>query len=719
MLQAPVDSASEAQRLLTLRDLVVLDSEPEEVFDSIARLASQVCGAPIALLSLVDEERQWFKANVGLPGVNETPRDVAFCDHAIRSPELFKVPDATQDARFAENPLVTGAPDIRFYAGAPLALSSGARVGTLCVIDRRPRDLSEAQIATLQSLAAIATQALELRRNLINKTLAIRSEYEKALSASEARHRALVEQQSELVGLCHPNGELVYANPAYARHFGHTPAEMVGLNLLDRVDPNDREQVKARLLAAMQTGQECSGENRLLSADGRTLWMSWATHVQRGTDGQALLHSVGRDVTARKVAEEALRASQQFLLRTGQVAGVGGWELDLRTSEVTWSDHTREIHEVDSAFVPTLQNALQFYTPQARTAVEHAVELAMKTGQGWDLELPFITAKGRSIWVRTVGEIEFERDQAVRAVGALQDVTHRKDLERRLARETATLSAVIEAIPANVSIIDRDGVLRFVNSAFERWIGQGRGHLVGKTHAEVLGQQDYQRSLPWIQRALAGETVTFEKEFSGRTGSSHMAMTYVPLWDEHGSSDGFVKIALDISQHRAEQDRLVQLSQRDPLTGLLNRLGFESYMDRQVAAGTGATLAMLCIDLDRFKPVNDLHGHAAGDKLLQQFAQRLRALVRPTDAVARLGGDEFAVVLAGITAPQHADAVAEKIVTAAAQPFEIGALVLTIGASVGVAWSLAPGDPWSMLLDAADGMLYKAKGAGRGRRATR
>ena len=187
-MAAPIPG-DEAARLAHLRELVILDSPPEPVFDSIARLAAEVCGVPIALISLVDAERQWFKANVGLPGVNETPRDVAFCAHAVTSSALFQVPDAARDARFADNPLVTGAPHIRFYAGAPLVLPGGACVGTLCVIDREARQLDAGQAALLRSLADIAARALLMRRDLIHKSLAARTAYEEALSRSERRYQ--------------------------------------------------------------------------------------------------------------------------------------------------------------------------------------------------------------------------------------------------------------------------------------------------------------------------------------------------------------------------------------------------------------------------------------------------------------------------------------------------------------------------------------------------
>lgn len=132
---------NQAARLHALHALDILDTGPEAEFDALVRVASIVSGTPISLISLVDSKRQWFKANVGLTGVQETPREIAFCSHAILDDRILEVQDATRDIRFADNPLVVDRPDIRFYAGAPIELSDGHRVGTLCVIDRVPRVL--------------------------------------------------------------------------------------------------------------------------------------------------------------------------------------------------------------------------------------------------------------------------------------------------------------------------------------------------------------------------------------------------------------------------------------------------------------------------------------------------------------------------------------------------------------------------------------------------
>jgi diguanylate cyclase len=155
---------NEQQRLAALRSLDVLDSAPEPHFDTIAHVAALVAGTPISLLSLVDAARQWFKANTGLPGVTETSRDMAFCAHTILQETVLEVPDALRDRRFADNPWVTGPLGIRFYAGAPISLEDGSRVGSLCVIDRKPRKLTEVQRDALQQLARMAAAQLEGRR---------------------------------------------------------------------------------------------------------------------------------------------------------------------------------------------------------------------------------------------------------------------------------------------------------------------------------------------------------------------------------------------------------------------------------------------------------------------------------------------------------------------------------------------------------------------------
>lgn len=189
--------ATESRRLQTLKSYAVLDSQAEQAYDDIVGLASLVCGVPIALITLVDEERQWFKAKVGL-GIMETPRGHAFCAHAILEPDqVMEVPDATLDPRFVNNPLVTGDPGIRFYAGAPLVTPSGDALGSVCVIDRVPRVLTPAMAGALKALSRQVMALLALRK--ANAELCLLNQ------AYCARQKQLEDYQHQLESM---NGEL-------------------------------------------------------------------------------------------------------------------------------------------------------------------------------------------------------------------------------------------------------------------------------------------------------------------------------------------------------------------------------------------------------------------------------------------------------------------------------------------------------------------------------
>jgi diguanylate cyclase (GGDEF)-like protein/PAS domain S-box-containing protein len=548
---------AERKRLQRLRELGVLDTAPEPLFDLIARIASEACGVPIALLSLVDEERQWFKANVGLPGITETPRDIAFCAHAIASDALFEVPDATLDARFANNPLVTTAPDIRFYAGAPLLLPDGERVGTLCVLDRQPGHLSAAQATTLRQLAAIASEALVARRDLLQRALQARSHYERALAASEGHYRKIVEEQAEMVSLADADGVLVYVNPAYARHFGRTPDELIGVSLFDLVDPADRPAVQAHIAAVLRSAVAAASENRMVAADGSERWVAWSNAVQSEPSGQVLLHSVGRDVTVRKRLELALLANESLLRRTGRVAGVGGWELDLVSGALWWSDETRRIHEVASDYVPALDTAIAFYAPVARAAIEAAVQQGMAQGTPWDLELPLVTAKGRPLWVRAVGEVEFDAGKSVRLIGAFQDITQRKQLELRLEDSEGFVRLVTDNLPVRIAYIDAGHRYRFVNRAHCQRFGLEREEIEGRTTDDLLGSDGLEVDSR-VAAVLGGMAQHFEsvEESAGRRRVIESRL--LPDRAASGEVRGFFSTGIDITERKALELRLAE-----------------------------------------------------------------------------------------------------------------------------------------------------------------
>jgi PAS domain-containing protein len=213
----PID---EAERLAALRACDVLDTASEESFDNLARLAARLFGCPIALVSLIDAERQWFKARIGL-GASETPREMAFCAHAILEPSKpLVVPDATADPRFADNALVTGPPDIRSYAGVPLVTHDGFPLGTLCVIDRQPRQFSSENLETLSTLAQSVVTNLELRR-------ALRHMRELAI-AVDKRLVEVIDASPSAIVMVRCDGRIKAINRLARQDFGYDGAELVG-----------------------------------------------------------------------------------------------------------------------------------------------------------------------------------------------------------------------------------------------------------------------------------------------------------------------------------------------------------------------------------------------------------------------------------------------------------------------------------------------------------
>jgi len=186
--------ANDAARVAALERYAILDTEPEKAFDDLTLLASFICKTPIALVSLIDEKRQWFKSKVGIT-MAETPRDVAFCWTAIQQRDVFVVPDTLEDERFRNNPLVVSEPRIRFYAGAPLINEDGYALGTLCVVDRTPREFSAEQREALEALSRLVLAQMELRRNLILLKEALNDRTKE----EHARERELAKVQETLV----------------------------------------------------------------------------------------------------------------------------------------------------------------------------------------------------------------------------------------------------------------------------------------------------------------------------------------------------------------------------------------------------------------------------------------------------------------------------------------------------------------------------------------
>ncbi|WP_454752611.1 diguanylate cyclase domain-containing protein [Cupriavidus necator] len=292
-----------------------------------------------------------------------------------------------------------------------------------------------------------------------------------------------------------------------------------------------------------------------------------------------------------------------------------------------------------------------------------------------------------------------------------------RDRRQALDRSERRLRAVTDTLPSLLAFIDTEERYVFNNVAYEHVFGLKLEELRGKPMREVLGEVRYARAQPFLERALAGAAVIFESEDNDPEYHC-METSFRPEWSADGSEVVGVHIHVqDITQRKLETQRLARMSRTDHLTQLMNRSAFEGQLQAAMARSRehGTLMALLYLDMDRFKAVNDIHGHAAGDLLLQAFAQRVRACVREADSVARLGGDEFAVVLEAIVQPGVARRVAEAILQTMDEPFHVDGATADVDVSIGVA--LYNGGPVQdrELMRLADVLLYRAKGAGRGR----
>jgi two-component system, NtrC family, sensor kinase len=293
----------EEKRLRALERHGLLDTPSESEFDDIVRLAARVCDVPMALISLVDRERQWFKANVGLPGVKETARCISFCTHAIeQSQELFVVEDAHRDARFVHNPLVEGEPHIRFYAGAPLCSEDGYFLGTLCVIDFRPRSLDEGQRHALLALKRQVELLMRLRLRV---------------KQAEARNLQLLESSADAVFLLDEQGQVLGLNPVAERLVGPV-AGVSGPRLEALVPEEERPRVREALAQLRTSGSVRVEDLGLCSTRGERLSLDITGTLQElGAERRVLL--VGHDLTERRMLERQ-RLQNDRLMSMGTLA---------------------------------------------------------------------------------------------------------------------------------------------------------------------------------------------------------------------------------------------------------------------------------------------------------------------------------------------------------------------------------------------------------------
>ncbi len=468
-MQAPFP-LDEAERLNALRQYDVLDTAPEQKFDDLTHLAAQICGTPVSLLCLVDQERQWFKSRVGLEGV-ETPRDVSFCAHAILGPDLLFVPDATADERFADNSLVTGEPHIRFYAGAPLVTPQGQALGTLCVIDMVPRHLDPAQQDALRRLGRQAGALLETRLDAKS-----RREAEEKLKDSEMRYRRLFEAAKDgILILDAETGKIEDVNPYLCHLLGYVPDDFVGKQLWEIGTFRDivANQDAFRTLQANEYIRY--DDLPLETKDGHSVSVEFVSNVYACAEKQVIQCNI-RDISERKRAVQTEQEAQRFLQST----------LDALSSHIAVLDENGKIIAVNAAW-------RQFSKENEGTAVSCGVganylEVCEAATGDWAEEAPLIAHGIREVMAArhhdfcleyacnspkeerwfNVCVTRFGDEGPVRVAVAHENITNRKQAESLTRTSEANLAVAQQIAHLGSWELDLSN-LKVVNTNPLRW----------------------------------------------------------------------------------------------------------------------------------------------------------------------------------------------------------------------------------------------------------
>ena len=712
--------ANEAGRLDALRDCNILDTGPEPTYDDLTRLAALICGTSIALVSLVDSNRQWFKSSHGLDAT-ETHRDASFCSHAILQHDLFVVPDALADERFRDNPLVTGEPHLRFYAGMPLTDPQGFNLGALCVLDRVPRQLTASQRDALGVLARQVMATLQLRRQM-----AVLEKTQAHLRESEERFRAFMDNSPTVAFMKDEDGRAVYINEALRRRFdieddadwiGKTDAELFPADVARSIRKND--------LAVMAGGKTVKLLETVPTPDGTS--HHWQVYKFPFTDstGKRFLAGMGVDVTAEKNAEDALRESEDRFRSVVEELAEGVVLIDMKSKAVL---------RANRAFLDLLGYShgevagLIQYDIVAHDRADIDAKMALIVSQR-RMSLGFRKYRHKSgtlVDVSVSGSLLFLRGRAVVCL-VVRDVTDEKASQDAMRYSEEKFRSVVDRLSEGVFLLDvRTKAVLETNSAALQLYGYTAAEMAGATlydlatHSPASVDANCERILD-KGRHNVGRRKHRRKDGSVIDVELSASLVY------HGGRQVFCVVARDVTEQQQHEERLLEyqrelegvngklraLAVTDGLTGIKNRAAFDDRFAEEFdrARRNGRVLSVLMLDVDRFKQYNDAFGHPSGDEVLRAVARLLQRTARQTDFVARYGGEEFAVLLpdtdrdgAMSLAERFRQAVKENEWTQRAITISVGAASLNEDTTNPLA-----------LLNEADEALYRSKDRGRDR----
>ncbi|MCF6371308.1 PAS domain S-box protein [Rhizobium halophilum] len=549
-----------------------------------------------------------------------------------------------------------------------------------------------------------------------------RKSAEEAMRDSESRFRLIADSVPVMIWMTDENGSTTYLNRNWLETTGQTEQQGLGHGWLQAVHPDDRDMVLRSFEEASRTCASVQAEYRLRRKDGSWAWVIDVGEPRLAPDGRLLGYAGSvLDLSERRTSELALEESEAFIRSIFDSSPDCVRLLDLHGEPLLMNRAGREMFGLSDDADLKGQRWERLIASSDAAKAEEALAQA-REGKAARFEASVKAFNNRDLCVDVIAAPVFGKDGTpIRLLTIWRDITDAKSArdateEARAAAEVAAgkLAVVLESTMDCVVVVDHDWRLTYLNTNAKRLLGLG-DDTIGQNLWSLYPEEQNGVFATQYKRALAAnQPVTFEE--------------YLPsleLWLEvHASptEEGLSIFFRDTSERRrAEQERfqaqaqILHMSRHDALTNLPNRLLLRERLERSLSAlAPGAQLAVLTLDLDGFKPVNDTYGHSVGDMLLRQVADRLHGCIREEDTVARVGGDEFIVVQPVVRRTQDADLLAKRIIENLQKPFDLEGLVISIGTSVGIAFAPDAGTAIDELIRASDVALYRAKADGRG-----